>query len=227
LLDIGSSSNEEQILAGKQAAFELIHLLDPDDEILLALYDQEVHFLSELTSERLSLLRAVENISPGGRAGFLSKLSRAFASSAHTGWAVDKTLMKMKGAKYGNKVVLVASAAFGSIGPATLEHLESAGAKLFAVTWKNRVGDALNFWGDKSASKGVRRGSGGLAFSGQEIAETIGVLRESLSSFYLVAYEPLDPEGEKEQPDLKIEIRGQPEFRVHAYNRVDRDHAFY
>ena len=227
LLDIGSSASEEQILAGKRTVFELIHLLDSEDEILLAVYDQDVHFLSELTSERLILLRAVENISPGGRIGFFSKLAHAFASSGHTGWAIDRTLMQMKGAKYSNKVVLVASAAFGSIGPGTLEHLEAAGAKLFAVTWKNRVGDALNFWGDKSASKGVRRGSGGVAFPGQEIAEKIDVLRESLSCFYLVAFEPLDQGAEEKQPDLEIEIQGHPDFEVHTFRRVVRDHAFY
>ena len=38
-----------------------MHRLDPVDEILLATYDREVHFLSPLTSNRLELLPALQN----------------------------------------------------------------------------------------------------------------------------------------------------------------------
>jgi hypothetical protein len=227
LLDTGSSSSEEQILTAKEAVFELIHALEPTDEVVIAVYDVDIHFLSELTTDRIELLRALENVSPGGRFSFFSKLAHVFASSGHTGRAVDRTLMKLKQCEHRNKVVLIFSAALGSIGPATQEHAEIAGAKLFAVTWKNRVGDALNFWGDKTASKRAIRGSGGIAFPGQEILERIYQLRESVKSFYLVAYEPLSPDTQDKEPELEIRIRNQPDLHVYAMPRVTRESPVY
>jgi len=226
LVDIGSSSNEEQILVAKAAIFELVHLLDQTDEVLIGVYDTDIHFLSDLTKERLELLRAIENISPGGRINFFSKLAHVFASSAHTGWAIDKTLMRIKNCDHANKILVVFSAAFGSIGPATMEHLQLGGTKLFAVTWKNRAGDALNFWGDKTASKRVISGSGGIAFRGQTILERIEVLRESLESYYLIAYRPLDI-ASKEEAEVEIQIPNHPEYRIHAVRRVATDHWVY
>jgi VWFA-related protein len=106
LIDIGSSSDEKQILVAKAAAFELVHQLEPIDEVLIGVYDEDIHFLSDLTNERVELLRGIENVSPGGRISFFSKLAHAFASSAHTGWAVDKTLMRMKNCSHSNKIRL-------------------------------------------------------------------------------------------------------------------------
>jgi len=227
LLDIGSSSNEKQILVAKAAVFELLHQLDPADELLIGVYNEDIHFLSDLTTDRLELLRALENVSPGGRASFFSKLTNVFASSGHTGWAVDQTLMRMKACRHINKVLLVFSAAFGSIGPATQEHLRFADSKLFAVTWKNRVGDTLNFYGDKAAGKRAIGESGGIAFEGQSILEKIESLLDALKSFYLIAYEPLDLETEGEQEDLEISIPDCPEFKVHTFRRLTTGHAVY
>jgi hypothetical protein len=226
LIDIGSSSSQEQIRVAKAAIFELVHQLDLKDEVLIGVYDREIHFLSDLTKERLELLRAIENISPGGRVSFFSKLANVFASSAHTGWAIDKTLMRIKNCDHANKILVVFSAAFGSIGPATMEHLQLGGAKLFAVTWKNRVGDALNFWGDKTASKRVVTGSGGIAFRGQTILERIEVLRESLKSYYLIAYEPVDA-ASREEGEVEIRIPGHPEYRIYSVRRIATDHWVY
>ena len=75
LLDTGSSASRDQILIAKEAVFELIHILEPADEVLIAVYDSDIHFLSELTRDRLELLRALENVSPSGRSSFLSKLA--------------------------------------------------------------------------------------------------------------------------------------------------------
>jgi len=227
LLDTGSSSNEEQILVAKAAVFELVHQLDSADELLIGVYDEDIHFLSDLTTDRLELLRAIENVSPGGRTSFFSKLAHVFSSSAHTGWAVDQTLMRMKDCWHSNKVLLVFSAAIGSIGPATQEHLGFAESKLFAVTWKNRVGDTLNFYGDKVAGKRAIRESGGIAFPGQSIIERIDALRDALKCFYLVAYEPLDLKTEGEQLDLKIGIPDFPDYRIHAFRRLSTGHAVY
>lgn len=220
LIDTGSSSSKQAILSAKAAVFELIHQLEPGDEILLGVYENDVHFLSELTSERVDLMRSLENVSPGGRIGFFSRLSHAFASSGHTGWAIDRTLMRLKESRHNYKVMLVFSAALGSIGPATQEHLRIAGARLFVVTWKNRAGDAFNFWGDRTAGKRAVRVSGGIYFPGQQVLEQIDQLRDSFKCFYLIAYEPLHGEGGGEDSDPDIRIRDHPDWQVHAVRRT-------
>ncbi|UCF35294.1 MAG: hypothetical protein JSU96_10575, partial [Acidobacteriota bacterium] len=192
LIDIGSEMNGENIRIAKQAVFDLIHLLEPTDQVLIGVYNNDVDFLSELSADRVALVRALEHVASGGRPGFFSRFAAAFASSGNTGFAVDQCLLKMKPARYDNKVILAFSASFGNTGEGTREHLELAGTRFFAVTWKNRIGDAFNLWSDRFARGDVVDSSGGVAFTGRQIVQQLGRLRETLKSFYLLAYDPGD-----------------------------------
>jgi hypothetical protein len=227
LIDVGSNMNREQILVAKGAVHELIHLLDREDEILLAVYEEEVHFLSDLTSDRLVLLEGIENISSGGRQSFWSRLSRVFASTGYTGSAVDESLVKLKQAQHYNKIVLAMSASFGNIGVGTEQHLQLAGARFFAVSWKSWMGDAFNFWGDRSATKHILEATGGLTYSGQYIAERIENLRDTLKSYYLIAYEPGTDTERSEAQEVKFEVLGSDEYFVSSVRRVSRTNAAY
>jgi len=86
LLDVGSGMSEENVRKGKQLIFDLIHLLDHEDQIIIGIFGDpetttpdaekrklsglygnfdETEFLCELTSDRLRLLRALENLTIG------------------------------------------------------------------------------------------------------------------------------------------------------------------
>ena len=90
LVDRGSAMTAEAIASSKNIILELVHLLDPQDEVIIGTYQPKVHFLSDLTRDRYQLIQAVENISPGDRAGFWSRLEGSFGSSGYTGSAVDQ-----------------------------------------------------------------------------------------------------------------------------------------
>jgi len=219
LLDIGSSMNSSQIVSAKDAISEFIHLLEPDDEILIAVYDHDLHPLSSLTSNRYELNESIENISPGGRPNFFARLTTAFGTSAHTGYAVDIASLELDKALHTDRIVLVFSAAFGNIGVATEEHLALADISLFGVKWPNKLGDAFNFWGDWAARGMVLEKSGGIQFSGKTISEKVQSMVDSIKSYYLIAYTSNSQE-ELELPGIDIKITGQPAYQVFASRKT-------
>lgn len=227
LLDVGSSMNEQQILLAKEFVFSLIHLLGQSDEILLAVYDRDVYFLSSLTRDRYELLEAVENIASGGRVGVWKKVAAGFGSSGMTGGAVDEALLELKHSAYKNKVVLVLSAAFGNLGRATMDHLALAGTRFFAVTWKNRVGDALNLWGDRTSKGEILEESGGLSFPGPQAVEWAERISGSLKAFYLLAFEPAESETDGSRPGLQVRIPARPGLQVSFARSVESKNPFY
>lgn len=225
LIDRGSSMKEDDIRTAKQAIEDLIHLLPHDDELLLGIYDRDVDFLTGLTTDRPEVLEGLRNVSPAGRASFWRRLSTAFGTSALTGSAVDEALLRLKSAKYPNKVVLVFSAAFGNLGQGTEDHLKEAGARLFAVGWKNSIGDAFNLWGDRTSQKELVRQTAGAKYSGPSILERLDRLTTAMTSRYLLAYAPSEEEGEDE--DVTIRIEGHPDYRITVLRRLATDNAFY
>ncbi len=155
LLDLGSSMDEAAVRAAKQAVFELIHLLGPEDEILLAVYNRKVEFLAELTADRPTLVDALNNVTVGARVSFWKRLAQGFGTGSLTGSAIDEALLRLKSARHPQKMVLVFSAAFGNLGRGTLDHLKLAGARFFGIGWKNRLGDAFGLGGDRMAPGGA------------------------------------------------------------------------
>lgn len=227
LLDVGSSMSRQQILLAKEFVFSLVHLLDPSDEILLAVYDRDVYFLSSLTKDRYELLEAVENIASGGRVGVWKKLAAGFGSSGMTGGAVDGALLELKQSAYKNKVVLVLSAAFGNLGRATMDHLALAGTRFFAISWKNRVGDALNLWGDRVSRGEILDESGGLSFPGPLAVEWAERISSSLKTFYLLAYEPAGSDEDGDRSKLQVRVPGKAGMQVSFARSVESKNSFY
>lgn len=227
LLDTGSAMSAEQIRTGKELVFALIHKLDPEDEVLLGMYDRDVHFLSPLSTDRVELLEAIRNISSGGRPGLWSRLSQLFASDGYTGGAVDDTLLELKTAKHRDRVLLVISAAFGNIGEATLDHIQEAGVRFFAVTGDNKLGDVFNLGGDKAATKKILEETGGVAFDADSVAESIQQLHDTLKHYYLIAYEPADIEKSLSERKVEFNINGHPEYRIHVARRVAPADSFF
>ena len=216
LLDTGTAMSEAQIRIGKKLIFDLIHLLDPVDEILLATYDREEHFLSPLTSNRLELIEALQNVSPGGRPGWWSRFARLFASDGNTGFAVDQVLLKLRSAAHSDRSLVVISAAFGSVGEATLDHIRAAGVRFFAVRMSNRAGDAFNLGGDQSARKRIVEGTGGISYDGETVLERIEQIRDTLKHYYLVAYDPADIQKGILERKVRFSVANHSEYSIHV-----------
>ncbi len=225
LVDLGSSMDEAAVRAAKQAIFELIHLLDPQDEILLGVYNRKVEFLAELTTDRLALVEALGNLTVGARPGFWKRMAQGFGTAALTGSAVDEALLRLKQARHPFKVVLVFSAAFGNLGRGTLDHLGLAGARFFGIGWKNRLGDAFGLGGDRMARGELWRESGGLVWEAGAILERMGLVAEALTHFYLAGWVPPETAGDDDRPEFRLRNCG--DCRVTAGRRVAGTHPFY
>ncbi len=226
LIDTGSNMSEEAVGIAKNLLLDLIHRLDRDDRILLAAYHDEVHYLTPLTTDRLELLQGLRNLAATGRKSGWARLGQLFASDAWTGPAVDEVLILLKRASAEEKIILVFSAGFGNIGLATLDHLQSAGARFIAVSVENRLGDLFNLRGDRAARRRIVRGSGGLTYSADEILQRVAQLRDVIKHHYLLAFEPGQPEKLAEA-EIRITIPGHPDYTLHSVRRTRSTSAFY
>ena len=211
----------EYVSRARDMVFELVHLLDREDEILLGCYDEDVHFVSSPTSDRKELVDGLWNIAARhNQKSFLRDLLKG--TDSRTGRAVDMTLLELKRAKYGTKVVLVISAGFGAIGLGTLDHLEMAGARFFAISLPNQAGDILGLGGDQMARKKVIEETGGISYSPEEVTGKLQVVRDGLKMVYLLAYQS---EAGKKRAD--ITVVNHPEYQVHFAPRVSSTDPFY
>lgn len=254
LFDVGMAVNEKTVSDGRELVFRLIHLLEPSDEILLGMFTdgvgkqktvegangepvpgtpkpkQEVEFLTGLTSDRAELSEMLWNISPAGRPSKWTQLGQIAAggfqlgNESRMGQAVDEALLKLKGAKHTNKVILVFSSSFGNIGPGTLDHLELAGIRLFVVlTGGGGFADTLNLGGNRKSGLDVVESTGGLTFAAEKVKSRMEELRDALKKYYLLAYETsADTKG-----DAEITIKGHPEYSVHHAPRTSSTNSFY
>ncbi len=220
LLDTGTAMSAAQIGIGKNLIFDLMHRLDPVDEILLATYDRKVHFLSPLTSNRLELLQALQNVSPGGRPGWWARLAHLFASDGNTGGAVDQLLLKLRSAAHPDRSLVVISAAFGSVGEATLDHIQEAGVRFFAVRMSNRAGDVFNLGGDQSARKRIVKSTGGISYGGETVLERIEQIRDTLKHYYLLAYDPADIQKDISERNVRFSVEEHPDYSIHVARKT-------
>ncbi len=226
LVDTGSNMSEEAVTTAKKLLLDLIHRLDPNDQILLVAYGEDVHYLSRLTSDRLDLLEGLRNLSATGRRGAWTRLSRLFGSDAWTGPSIDEVLLHLKSRAFGEKVLLVFSAGFANIGLATYDHLEAAGARLIAVSVDNRLGDFFNFGGDQAARRRVIRKSGGVSYQANDVLQRVEQLRNVVKHHYLLAFEPAEPE-KLARAKIRIEVLSHPEYSIHFTRRTRSTSSFY
>ena len=224
LVDVGSNMSRDAIRLAKNLVFDLVHLLDPEDQFLTGAYGKDVHFLHELTEDRRVVSEGLRNLSTGGRPSKWSRLGNLWVSNANTGYAIDESLLKLKKTRHTDKVVLVISAGFGNLGLATLDHLRLAGAQLVTVSMDNKLGNIFSLGGDQTAQRRVVQQTGGIGFSGRTIADNINELRTAIKSYYLVGFSRADPEG---KANLTVKLRNHPDYTVHQAPRIRSNSSFY
>jgi len=254
LVDVGMAVDAKTVSDSRELVFQLVHLLDPSDEIMLGIFTDrvpdtkrqegangqqipgtpkqkvDVEFLTDLTSDRKELIENLWNISPTGRRSRWSQLGEIAAggfqlgNESRTGLAVDEALLKLKRAKHTNKVILLLSSSFGNIGPGTLDHLELAGARLFAVVnGGTGFAEMINLGGNKKSGVDVVESSGGLTFTAARVKSQLQELRDALKKYYLLAYEA----DAQTAGDAEITVKGHPEYTVHQAPRTSSSNSFY
>jgi len=231
LLDGSATVGEKLFSDNRELVFRLIHLLEPTDDIILGFFDnRQVVFLTDLTSDRKPLVEALWSLSPNGRPGRWSRLGQIAAGGIQlgndslTGQAVDQSLLRLKAADHTNKLVLVLSSGFGDIGPGTLDHLDLAGARLFAVvSGKQGFADTINLGGNRKSGLAVVRSTGGLDFACDRVLGQITELRDAIKKYYLLAY-ATEKASDKE---LRISVRNHPEYEVSRVPRIASTNTFY
>ena len=224
LVDVGSNMSRDAIRLAKKLVFDLVHLLDPEDEILTGAYGKDVHFLHELTEDRRVVAEGLWNLPTGGRPSRWKRLANLWVSTANTGYAIDESLLKLKKTRHTDKVVLVISAGFGNLGLATLDHLRLAGAQLVTVSMDNKLGNIFSLGGDQTAQCRVVRQTGGIGFSGSTIVGNINELRSAIKGYYLVGFSRADPEG---KANVTLKLRNHPDYTVHQAPRTRSSSSFY
>ena len=157
LVDVGAAMKEDTISRAKETVFDLIHALEPKDEILIGTFAAETEVLTELTRDRLKLLEALENLSTkstGSRVAVKSAASEIphsvaiqlalSGSNSETGWAVDDAIRSLQRGNHYQKAILAFSAGSPGLSESTLEHLKKAEVHFFVAPVGNRLASLLS-----------------------------------------------------------------------------------
>ena len=236
-IDVGSAMKEETISRAKETVFDLIHALDREDEILIGTFADEIEVLTELTRDRIQLLKALENLSPkttGSRVAVKSAPTEVphgvaiqlalSGGSSETGWAADSAIQALKHAVHYQKAILVFSAGSPGLSESTLEHLKEAEIHFFVAPVRNRLANLLSLGTTGSMQNKSVEESGGLQFPLWQALEQIDSLRTALKSYYLIGFEPVEDKPVHEKK-VRIKVAGDRECHVSSLPvLLDRSH---
>ncbi|HEY2934369.1 MAG TPA: VWA domain-containing protein [Acidobacteriota bacterium] len=204
LIDEGSGMEDAALLEVKRFLFNFVHRLKPHDEILLGAYAGDVRFLTALTSDRLMLTRALDEIYTGKRGSVFENGRWNFSGNSNTGYAVDSLIREMRAAKYPRRVILVFSSTFNNTGEATEEHLRRADMFLYAVAFPNTTSKILSIGGDLKAKSRILQSTAGMNFDFTQDPEFPDKVAGAVQYQYSLGYAFT---GEKDISRRRIEVR--------------------
>lgn len=174
----------------KQFVFHFVYQLKPQDEIALAAYSDDIRLLSPLTTDRLKLSRALDEIylgphskpfrgggvttSPQTGTPRSSQQDRRPATlpgifyspgGGNTGYAVDEMIAQLRKSKILRKVILVFSSSFTNLGEATQDHLQQADIFFYSIAAGDNPGARiLSLGGDLQAKGRILNNTAGVNF---------------------------------------------------------------
>ena len=204
LVDEGAAMKDTALLDVKRFLFDFVHRLKPQDEILLGAYSSDVRFLTSLTSNRLVLTKALDEIYTGKRGSVFENERWNFSGNSNTGYAVDYLIREMRTARHPRKVILVFSSTFNNTGEATEEHLRRADMFLYSVAFKNTTSKVLSMGGDLKAKGRILQRTAGLNFDFAPEPELPARVAGAVQYQYSLGYAFT---GEKDISKRKIEVR--------------------
>jgi VWFA-related protein len=182
----------------KDAIFQLIHLLKPEDEICLYSFDQKDAYLEQaFTRNRSKLVDALDNIGVTSRSRRPNRLVRGFAIPPQTGLGVDLGLAAAKKGVYRRKALLFIGDRVQGLGPATLEHVQESGCALIALGFSEEAKERLMLISDQSGSEQLILGAGEEQASDDKgnVTELCRTIAHLLTSRYSITYHTSLPES--------------------------------
>jgi hypothetical protein len=194
----------------KNAVFQLIHLLKPDDEICLFTFDQRNAYLEqEFTRERPKLTNALENIGVTRRSRRPHRFLRSFTVPTQIGLGLDVGITGIKKGANQRKALLLIRDRVESLGPASLEHIQESGATLIALGFSEDTPNRLMLINDQSGTGQLMLGpeKEGTSDENGNVTELCRTIAHLLSSRYSLAYQtPLhDPRSSR---DIEVTAPG-------------------
>ena len=227
-IDVGAAMNEGAISRAKETPFDLVHALNPEDEILIGTFAAETEVLTELTRDRFKLLEALQNLSTKPRGSRVSvkntpsevPYSAAIqlalsGSNSETGWAIDAAIQALKKSSHYQKAILVFSAGSPGLSESTLEHLKEAEIHFFVAPISNKLSNLLSLGTTASMQDKSVEKTGGLQFSLWQTLEQIDSIRTALKSYYLIGFEPVEDKLVREKK-VQITVTGDRKCHVTA-----------
>ena len=175
----------------KDAIFQIIHLLKPEDEICLYTFDQRDAYLEQaFTRDRSKLINVLDNIGVPSRSRRPGRLSRGFAVPPQIGIGVDLGLMEAKKGMYRRKALLLIRDRAESLGPGTLEHVQESGCALIAVGFSSGVKERLKLISDQSGTEQLMLGPAEEQASDEDgnVTELCRTIAHLLVSRYSITY---------------------------------------
>lgn len=175
----------------KDAIFQLIHLLKPEDEICLYTFDQRDAYLEQaFTRDRLKLVNALDNIGVPSRSRRPMRLLRGFAVPAQTGLGVDLGLAAAQKGVHKRKALLVIGDLVQSLGPSSLEHVRESGCELIGLGFTKEAQDRLMLVREQAGSEQLMLGAGEPLASDARgnVTELCHTIAHLLKSRYSITY---------------------------------------
>jgi len=175
----------------KDAIFQIIHLLKPEDEICLYTFDQRDAYLEQpFTRDRSRLINALDNIGVTSRSRRPGRLMRGFAVPPQVGIGVDLGLMEAKKGIYRRKALLLIRDKAESLGAGTLEHVQESGCSLIALGFSTGVKDRLKLISEQSGAEQLMLGPDEPQASDEKgnVTELCRTVAHLLASRYSITY---------------------------------------
>jgi len=184
----------------KDAIFQLIHLLKPEDEVCLLTFDQRDAFLEQaFTRDRSKLVNALDNIGVSSRSRRPRRLLRGFAVPPQIGLGVDLGLAEARKGVHKRKALLVISDLVRGLGPASLEHVRESGCELIALGFTQETQERLMLIGEQAGSEQLILGAENTQASDHQgnVTELCRTIARLLKSRYSITYHTPLPEDAK------------------------------
>lgn len=175
----------------KDAIFQLIHLLKPEDEICLYTFDQKDAYLEQaFTRDRSKLINALDNLGVPSHRSRPWRFTRSFAAPPQTGIGVDLGLEAAKKGIYRRKALLLIRDRVEGLGPGTLKHAQESGCTLIALGFTAEAKDRLTLISDQSGSERLMLGPGEARASDDNgnVTELCRTVAHLLMSRYSITY---------------------------------------
>ncbi len=191
----------------KDAIFQIIHLLSPEDQICLFTFDQKDAYLEQgFTSERSRIINALDNIGVPARSKRPRRLTRGFAGPPQIGLGIDLGLLEARKGIYPRKVLLLIRDRVESLGAGSLDHVRESGCSLIALGFSTEAKNRLTLISDQSGSEQLILGAaeGQMSDENGNVTEICRTIAHLLKSRYNITYHTSLQEG---QGPRRIEVQ--------------------